>query len=187
MPYSIPKDAYDASVSAVTQSSWWTYPVAFLTGNVAGFEKNAAPPLKNEDSGADVYLHNGLVNFQGPNYALAKSLQNWRAILLHHSGAQVSANYAPPAKTNSVMHSATAAKALKGASYFHPLAAFEPETVAPLMAKLMISDLLFPGSDGDINPYDIFRSNAFHGGSWRCAWSYDSIGTAAFLLGSVTF
>ena len=36
--------------------------------------------------GADYFLYNGFINLQGPNYALAKSIQMWRAMVARHDG-----------------------------------------------------------------------------------------------------
>ena len=44
------------------------------------------------------YVHDGLVPMQGPNYALAKSIQMWRGTLARfRDGLRVSSNTAPPA------------------------------------------------------------------------------------------
>ena len=43
-----------------------------------------------------------LVVEQGPNYALAKRIQQWRAILARHQGQRVSINIAPSTTTHSV-------------------------------------------------------------------------------------
>lgn len=184
MPYTIPKDAYDASV--VAPAPWWSYPAALVTGNVSGFQANARAPVTSRDTDEKLYVHDGIVNFQGPNYCLAKSLQVWRAALLRHSGHVVSANYAPPARTVSVMHSKAAATALRGASWFAPLSAFDAETVSPLMAKLLLHDLVEGAGAAQQHPLDFFQSKSFHGGSWRCPYKYDSIGTAAYLLGTIS-
>jgi hypothetical protein len=42
-----------------------------------GFDTNARAPVLAED-GNEYFVHNGLVSLQGPNYALAKTMQNWR-------------------------------------------------------------------------------------------------------------
>lgn len=60
---------------------------------------------------------NGFITEQGPNYALAKTLQQWRAIVERSRGVRVSANFAPGCRTESVMHSKTVAAAIEGSSY----------------------------------------------------------------------
>jgi hypothetical protein len=47
-------------------------------------------------------VNDSLIAQQGPNYALAKRLQRWRATVARHDGAKVSLNVAPPTKTRSV-------------------------------------------------------------------------------------
>jgi hypothetical protein len=182
LPYPIPKAAYDASIVARDGAAWWSFPLAFVTGAFSGFESNARRPLHIE-GGEECFVYDGIINLQGPNYALAKTLQNWRALLLHSTGHRISANFAPPAMTLSVTHNTTAATALKGITAFEPHMAFEGETVSPIMTALLIYDLVKPGTEVFSNPYHLFLSTAWHGGGWRSAWKYDSIGTAAFLFG----
>lgn len=42
--------------------------------------KNALKPVK-ADNGENFYMVDGIVNRQGPNYALAKRIQHWRAMV----------------------------------------------------------------------------------------------------------
>jgi hypothetical protein len=42
--------------------------------------KNALKPVKAKD-GETFHIVDGLVNRQGPNYALAKRIQHWRAVV----------------------------------------------------------------------------------------------------------
>ncbi len=39
------------------------------------------PPVKSADGKDEFYINDGIVVQQGPNYALAKRLQHWRAML----------------------------------------------------------------------------------------------------------
>ena len=55
--------------------------------------------------GADPGINDSLVAQQGPNYALAKRLQRWRASLARDGGATVSLNVAPPTRTKSTWQS----------------------------------------------------------------------------------
>ena len=36
----------------------------------------------------------------------------------------------------------------------------------------------------EAHPMDVFGATAVHGGSWRCAYSVDSIGKASYVLGA---
>ena len=64
--------------------------------------KNALPPVKTAD-GSELHLVDGLSVAQGPNYALAKRLQHWRAMLAYEAGHIVSTNIAPSTATLSVV------------------------------------------------------------------------------------
>jgi hypothetical protein len=41
----------------------------------------ATPPGEESRGSAPCYVHNGHLILQGPNYALAKTLQNWRTVV----------------------------------------------------------------------------------------------------------
>lgn len=83
---------------------------------------------------------------QGPNYALAKTLQHQRAIAARANGAVCSANMAPPARTQSMLGSAQVAAALDGWRFFAPVSAFDAAAASALMAQLLVWDLRSPGS-----------------------------------------
>ncbi len=53
--------------------------------------------------GADPGVSDNLVAQQGPNYALAKRLQRWRATVARAAGTTVSKNVAPPTRTRAVV------------------------------------------------------------------------------------
>ena len=63
---------------------------------------------------------------QGPNYALAKRLQRWRATVARDGGATVSMNVAPPTRTRSVTKNRVLAAAYAGAGRFG-VEVFEPD------------------------------------------------------------
>lgn len=187
----IPKDAYDASVANYNKSPWWSGPMAFVTGSFAGFSKNARSPSKATGSDDTYYVHDGVSVLQGPNYQLAKSMQNWRAALMRDSGTTVSANMAPPARTESMLHNKQVATALKGMPSFKPCMAFDYQTVSPIMTYLLLSDLSDPnspaqGHNGQFkNPMEVFWHNSWHGGLWRAAYQPQATGTASYLFGLV--
>jgi hypothetical protein len=52
---------------------------------------NVAPPVSSEDGDTFTYV-DGLIVEQGPNYATAKRMQHWRAILARDAGCVVSSN-----------------------------------------------------------------------------------------------
>ena len=151
----------------------------------AGFAKNARAPVVADD-GAKIYLTSGLVTVQGPNYALAKTLQNWRCVVSHYAGCTVSANMAPPARTKSMTGTnPNIARWLDGVANFEPNGAFDPAVASVVMTALLLYDLSTvdcvaspKGHDALPNPMMVLQP-AFHGGSPRCAFTSDSIGTAA--------
>lgn len=55
---------------------------------------------------------------QGPNYAIAKRLQHWRAILLQEEGVLVSSNIAPASSTESVTKNVLLKAAYGGTKFF---------------------------------------------------------------------
>ena len=91
-------------------------------------------------AGADPGINDSLIPQQGPNYALAKRLQRWRATQARHDGALVSMNVAPPTRTRSVVKNRALAAAYAGAHRFG-VEVFEPATSNVLMAALLVHDL----------------------------------------------
>ncbi len=128
-----------------------------------------------------------LVLEQGPNYALAKRLQHWRAVVSRGQGVRVSANVAPPSATRSVIKNLGLAAAYRGASTFG-VEIFAPETANALMAALLVHDLRYDG--GLANPatpmrngLELFMEGANHGGLWRLGYLARSVLTVAAVLG----
>ena len=112
-----------------------------------------------------------LVTEQGPNYALAKRIQEWRAVDLRASGLRVSANVSPSSNTRSVTKNKALAAAYRGAGMFN-IEVFEPGTTNALMALLLIRDLRTTTGPADPfveldNPLQLFSDAACHGGLWR--------------------
>lgn len=108
---------------------------------------------------------------QGPNYALAKRLQQWRATLARHQGQQVSINIAPSTTTHSVTKNPILKAAFAGASMFG-VEAFEPDTTNAIMAALWVHDLYCPTALSNPknpleHPLELIMDGANHGGLWR--------------------
>ena len=115
-----------------------------------------------------------LVIEQGPNYALAKRLQQWRATLARAQGQRVSINIAPSTTTHSVTKNPLLKAAFNGAKLFD-VEAFEPSTTNAIMAALWIHDLRNPTSVANPNvklnhPLELMMYGANHGGLWRVAY-----------------
>lgn len=138
----------------------------------------------------------GTAVFQGPNYALAKAIQMWRVIKARAAGQTVSFNMAPPSRTESVVHSKTAAAGLEGMTAFRPIQAFDQSFVSAVMASLLLFDLISPETTASPttaagkalrNPHEIGLQNSFHGGGPRCAFNVNSIGAPSYVLGRLGY
>ncbi|HEX2295743.1 MAG TPA: hypothetical protein VHN37_10585 [Actinomycetota bacterium] len=147
------------------------------------------PATVEGEGGRTWGLADALVPQQGPNYALAKMLQRWRAVTAREEGTLVSANVAPATRTRSVLKNKVLAAAYRGAHAFD-VEVFEPETSRALMAALLVHDLRAPGAAGRPetrldHPYDLFVDGAAHGGLWTAAYSPRSVLPLAAALGAV--
>ena len=131
--------------------------------------------------GADPGINDSLVPQQGPNYALAKRLQRWRATVAREAGTTVSLNVAPPTRTRSVTKNRTLAAAYAGAHWFGA-EVFEPATTRMLMAALLVHDLQATGP-ARAHPWQDEAHAAAHGGLWRIAYAPRSALGLAALLG----
>ncbi len=131
--------------------------------------------------GADPGICDSLVTQQGPNYALAKRLQRWRAAVAREAGATVSLNIAPPTRTRSVVKNRALAAAYAGAHWFGA-EVFEPATTRTLMAALLVHDLQ-AGAPARPHPWQDEADAAAHGGLWRIAYAPRSALGLAALLG----
>ncbi len=133
-------------------------------------------------AGADPGINDSLIPQQGPNYALAKRLQRWRATSARHAGALVSLNVAPPTRTRSVVKNRALAAAYAGAHRFG-VEVFEPATSNVLMAALLVHDLHTGGGPSHPQPWQDEAYAAVHGGLWRTAHAPRSILGMAALFG----
>ncbi len=131
--------------------------------------------------GTDPGIADSLVPQQGPNYALAKRLQRWRATVARAAGSTVSMNVAPPTRTRSVLKNRALAAAYAGAHRFG-VEVFEPATANVLMAALLVHDLHTGGGPAHELPWQDEAYAAAHGGLWRTAYAPRSaLGLAAVL------
>ncbi|RBY76978.1 hypothetical protein DQ239_12430 [Blastococcus sp. TF02-09] len=132
--------------------------------------------------GTDPGIADSLVAQQGPNYALAKRLQRWRATTARAAGTTVSMNVAPPTRTRSVVKNRALAAAYAGAHRFG-VEIFEPATSNVLMAALLVHDLHTGGGPRHEHPWQDEAHAAAHGGLWRAAYQPRSALGLAALLG----
>ena len=176
-----PTDVFAVPAEAVAQSAR-AYATRSPMAKLAGLPlralsggrllQRAYPP------GADPGINDSLVAQQGPNYALAKRVQRWRATAARAAGATVSMNVAPPTRTRSVMKNRLLAAAYAGAHRFGA-EVFEPATTKVLMAALLVHDL-HTGSPSSAYPWQDEAHAAAHGGLWRIAYAPRSaLGLAA--------
>jgi hypothetical protein len=140
-------------------------------------------------SGARYGIADSMVVQQGPNYALAKRLQQWRAIDARAAGARVSIHVAPPATTHSVVKNKLLANAYRAAIRFG-VEAFEPRTASALMAVCLVHDLRNPQAPANpgvplTHPLELLMHGAAHGGLWRIAHQPRSVLPLAAVLGSL--
>ena len=137
---------------------------------------------RNYAPGSDPGINDSLVAQQGPNYALAKRLQRWRATVARDQGATVSMNVAPPTRTKSVVKNRALAAAYAGAHRFG-VEVFEPSTSNVLMAALLVHDLHTDGGPRHEHPWQDEAYAAAHGGLWRAPYAPRSALGLAALLG----
>lgn len=145
--------------------------------------------LVSGDDGRRWGISDALMPIQGPNYALAKALQRWRAISSRDSGKVCSANVAPASRTASVTKNRLLAAAYRGAPSFG-VEIFDPATTRVLMAALLVHDLRNPQAAARPetrlgHPFDLFVDSALHGGIWRLPYEARSILPLGLVTGLV--
>ncbi|MDQ2756557.1 MAG: hypothetical protein M3Y71_08335 [Actinomycetota bacterium] len=136
---------------------------------------------RNYAPGSDPGLNDSIVPQQGPNYALAKRLQRWRATVARRDGLEVSLHVAPPTRTRSVLRNRALAAAYSGAHRFG-IEVFEPATSNTLMAALLVHDLTSPRPPLRA-PWQEEADAAVHGGLWRGPYDPRSALGLAVVLG----
>ncbi|MEW2382192.1 hypothetical protein AB0873_08875 [Micromonospora sp. NPDC047707] len=137
---------------------------------------------RNYPPDADPGVNDSLVPQQGPNYALAKRLQRWRAAVARDTGTTVSFTVAPPTRTRSVLRNRALAAAYAGAHRFG-IEVFDPATSNTLMAALLVHDLRTGGGPTHSHPWQDEAYAAAHGGLWRVPYAPRSALGLAVLLG----
>lgn len=182
----IPKEAHDAALANYKEFSKKPFCMLMkLLGGKKFLKKNVREPVSGV--GGNFYYVDGISVAQGPNYAMAKRMQHWRAVIARSKGAIVSSNIAPSTSTASVVQNRTFAWAYEGMPYFTPYEIFAPETSKSVMIAILFHDINNPDSVANpktalANPNQLFSSGSFHGGVWRCAYTIDSIGESSVLL-----
>lgn len=183
--YAVPHDCLAHARRALAQrgapARLWQQPLHRLSGGRL-LVPNLAPVTAAD--GTALALADAMVIQQGPNYALAKRLQQWRALVAHAEGIRVSIHVAPPSMTRSVVRNRMMAAAYRAAGLFG-VEAFAPDTASALMAVLLVHDLRTGGAvDGPAaHPLLWLAQAAHHGGLWRMPFSARSALPIAAALG----
>ena len=143
--------------------------------------------LVDADDGSRWGIVDALVIEQGPNYALAKRLQQWRALVTRADGHVASINVAPSTATASVVSNRALAAGFRGAKAFD-IEVFAPDTTTALMAALWVHDLRNPLCSAQpgvplAHPLQLMIDGANHGGLWRVPYLPRSVLPFAALLG----
>jgi hypothetical protein len=128
-------------------------------------------------------LVDALVVEQGPNYALAKRLQQWRALVARADGHRIAFNVAPSTTTASVVSNPLLAAGFRGAKAFG-VEVFAPATTNALMAAMWVHQLRSAPRDF-AHPLKLLVHTANHGGLWRLPYLPRSVLPMAALLGFV--
>lgn len=175
----VPAGAVDASRARWAQRG--LVGVAQTPLRITGAFRPNYPPSSRLGDGTAV--QDALVPQQGPNYALAKRIQRWRALVAAAEGHRVSINLAPATRTRSVVRNRVLAAAYAGADHFG-VEVFDPATSTALMAALLARDLTRPRPVPVQPPgMEPFAPTAVHGGLWRTAYAPRSVLGIAAIIG----
>jgi len=182
----IPKAAADAQRANFQAAPLWQK----LLQSIGVLKPNALKPVVSADGKATFHLVDSITVQQGPNYILAKRLQHWRVVVARTAGVNVSSNIAPTTATKSVLSNWQFAAALMGLEVFKPMEIMYQETSNAVMAALLIHDVRNPRGPSQPtvaldNPLQRFAYEGFHGGNWRAAFYWNSMGMPAFFIGLV--
>mmetsp|Transcript_28717 Transcript_28717/g.72131 ORF Transcript_28717/g.72131 Transcript_28717/m.72131 type:complete len:509 (+) Transcript_28717:91-1617(+) len=181
----IPAEAIQAQEANHNSGNFWAKAV--------GKRRDCSPSLQGakfwaasnpQGQAASYHFFRGVVGLQGPNYALAQYMRQWRAVLLHMQGFIVSTPVTPNCRTDSVVHNPTMKVLLEGMAYWKPMESFDPDTCRMAMFAILVADLTEPMTDL-ASPVQIFTQRAFHSGLWRCPFDLGSLGISTWFLGKV--
>jgi hypothetical protein len=178
--FAVPGEAVEHSAQAYAERSR----TAKLVGRPLRWGSRGRLLTRAYRPGADPGVCDALVPAQGPNYALAKRVQRWRAAVARASGTTVSFHVAPSSRTTSVLRNTALAAAFAGAHRF-AVEVFEPATANTLMAALLVHDLSTAPAARP-HPWRDEAHGAVHGGLWRTPYAPRSVLGLAAVLGYAT-
>jgi len=185
--FGVPQDVVEDAARRYASRSWIGQWARLVSGGLLA--QPHYPQVVAGPDGATLGLADALVPQQGPNYALAKRLQRWRALHERAAGRVVSLNVAPATRTRSVVRNRLLAAAYAGAGRFG-IEVFDPSTSNTLMAALLVHDLRNPAAAAQpatplTHPLELLWQGANHGGLWRTAYAPRSVLGVAVVLGMV--
>lgn len=183
--YTIPKEAALDAQGRYLAQDWKNQMLSVVS---LGQWLQPANTWKQIDESDTPIVFNGAYNLQGPNYLLAKLMQQWRCMVAAADGVPVHAPHAPGTRTDSVRHNPQAAVALEGLQYIPPLLTFDVGPCSSLMTAIMLHQLAVSrdttaAKPAPRHPMELFWDGAVHGGGWRCPYTSESIVAWTFLLG----
>jgi hypothetical protein len=167
-----------------TPTDVFAVPPEAVAAATAGYERRSripAAPLRaasrgrlyRRPYGTGLGINDSLIPQQGPNYALAKRIQRWRAAVARDAGTTVSFHVAPSTRTRSVVSNRALRAAFDGAHHFG-VEVFEPATSSTLLAALLVHDLNTAPAPA-AHPWQDEARTAVHGGLWRTPYEPRSV------------
>lgn len=183
--YAVPSDAVELSRQRYAETTVMVSIARELGGR--RIFRPAYDGIETLPTGQRYGLMDALITQQGPNYALAKRVQRWRAARARAQGVRVSINVAPATRSRSVVSNPLIASAYGGAHRFG-LHVFSPAASRQVMAALLVHDLRNDASLA--NPavpvdscMDLLAAGAIHGGMWRAPFAPRSVLAFAAAMG----
>ena len=142
--------------------------------------------MDSQSEDKTIHLRHGFILAQGPNYALAKTAQVWRAM--------IATNYpsfcvGPITRTESVCHNTTMAAMLKSYDRIKPYEIMDPPCASTILGLLLAYDILFEELDRDQktgHPFERTLGGSFHSGDLRGPYNVESskcLSGVLFVLG----
>jgi len=185
VPATTARRAQEAYAQRPPMQRAWQAPLRLASGDRL-FNANVER-IEATGEGLEYGLVDSLIVEQGPNYALAKRLQQWRAVIAREAGHRVCLNVAPSTSTASVLKNPAFAAGFAGADAFG-IEVFEPATTTAIMAALWVHDLRADESAANparplAHPFELFMDNACHGGLWTSAYRARSALPMAAVIG----
>eukprot|EP00924_Labyrinthula_sp_SR-Ha-C_P002159 snap_masked-scaffold_19-processed-gene-2.16-mRNA-1 protein AED:1.00 eAED:1.00 QI:0/-1/0/0/-1/1/1/0/487 len=140
-------------------------------------------PVLQIDGDEVEYIFNGYNSQQGVNYALAKTLQNWRMLICAAEERLISCPFVGACSTKSVTRHESVRIGLKGGKILFPIIKlFEPSFARNLMTVLLVYDVI---NERKRNIRTIWWRNSFHGGNFTFEYDTNSTSYAAYIFGKI--